>query len=230
MHIPDGFIDGTTSAAGLGLAVAGVGYASRRASAELDERLVPMAGLTTAFIFAMQLVNVPVAGGTSGHLLGGALAAILVGRWAAVLCLTVVVVAQSLVFADGGISAIGLNLLDMALLGPLVGYPAFVLARRVLPRTRAGISIAAGAAGFVGLFAGVAGFVAMYAAGGTSAVPIGTVAGAMVGVHLVIAALEAVLTGLVVGAVVASRPDLVHGAHDLRPAPPAPTPVGAGAA
>jgi cobalt/nickel transport system permease protein len=217
VHIPDGFIDGPTSLGGAAVAAVGLSVTARKAAHTLDDQQIPLAGLTAAFIFSMQMINVPVANGTSGHLLGGVLAAILVGPWAATLCATVVLLAQSLFFADGGISAIGLNLTGMALLAPLVGYPLFVAVRRMLPATRASVSAASAIAGFAGMLAAVLGFVAFYAVGGTGDVPIGTVAGAMVGVHVFIALLEGALTALVVSAVVSTRPDLVYGARDLVP-------------
>ncbi|MCL3817665.1 energy-coupling factor ABC transporter permease [Aeromicrobium wangtongii] len=215
MHIPDGFIDGPTALGGAAVAAVGLTYAARRASVLLDDKHIPLAGLTAAFIFAMQMINFPVASGTSGHLLGGALAAILVGPWVATICTAIVLVAQSLLFADGGVTAIGLNLVDMALLGPLLGYLAFLGVRRVLPGTTSSVLTAAGVAGFVGMMAAVLGFVGMYAIGATTSVPLGAVAGAMIGVHLVIAALEAFLTVAILASVLSIRPDLVHGARDL---------------
>lgn len=215
MHIPDGFIDGPTAIGGAVVAAVGLSYTARRAASQLDDKQIPLAGLTAAFIFAMQMINFPVANGTSGHLLGGALAAILVGPWAATVCTAIVLVAQSLFFADGGVTAIGLNLVDMALLGPLLGYLAFLAVRRLLPDSTSSVLTAAGVAGFVGMMAAVLGFVGMYAFGATTSIPLGTVAGAMIGVHLVIAALEAFLTVAILASVLSIRPDLVYGARDL---------------
>lgn len=215
MHIPDGFIDGPTAIGGAVVAAAGLSYTARRAADRLDDKHIPLAGLTAAFIFAMQMINFPVANGTSGHLLGGALAAILVGPWAATICTAIVLVAQSLFFADGGVTAIGPNLIDMALLGPLGGYLAFLGVRRILPSTTSSVLAAAAVAGFVGMLAAVSGFVALYAIGGTSNIDVGTVAGAMIGVHLVIAILEAFLTVVILASVLSIRPDLVYGARDL---------------
>ena len=107
MHIPDGFIDVQTSAIFAGLAAAGVATALKGARTQLDEKTAPLAGLTAVFIFAVQMLNFPVAAGTSGHLLGGALAAVLVGPWAATLALAVVLIMQGFLFADGGLTAIG---------------------------------------------------------------------------------------------------------------------------
>ena len=110
MHVPDGFIDAPVSIAAGAVAVAGVGIALRGARRELDDRTAPLAGLTAAFVFAAQMLNFPVAAGTSGHLLGGALAAILVGPYAGMLAVSVVLFLQALLFADGGLSALGVNI------------------------------------------------------------------------------------------------------------------------
>ena len=127
MHIPDGFLDGTTSlVAGL-VAIAGVAFCLRRTSQTLDERDIPVVGLVAAFVFAAQMLNFPVANGTSGHLMGGVLAAVLVGPYAGALAVTVVLVVQALLFADGGLSALGLNVVNMALIGAFGGYGIFLL-------------------------------------------------------------------------------------------------------
>src|ERR1700754_643704 len=110
MHVPDGFLNAPTSVATGAVAVAGVAVALRKAQGELDERTAPLAGLTAAFVFAVQMLNFPVGVGTSGHLMGGALAAVLVGPWTAVLCLSVVLLVQGLLFADGGLTALGTNI------------------------------------------------------------------------------------------------------------------------
>ncbi|HET6952196.1 MAG TPA: energy-coupling factor ABC transporter permease [Acidimicrobiales bacterium] len=215
MHIPDGFLDGPTSGAAAVVAAGGIGVSLRRAGQVLDERRVPLAGLTAAFVFAAQMLNFPVAGGTSGHLLGGALAAILVGPAVGAVCVSVVLVVQALLFADGGVSALGLNVVNMALVGAFGGYALFALARRVLPRTERSVVLASGlAAGAAVVLAAVA-FSVEYAVGGTGGASVAAVTSAMVGVHVVIGIGEGAVTALVVGAVLATRPDLVHGARDL---------------
>lgn len=212
MHIPDGFIGPGTSAAAGAVAVAGTALAVRKAALTMDEKRVPMAGLAAAFIFAAQMLNFPVASGTSGHLLGGVLAAVLVGPWAGALCVTVVLFVQSLMFADGGLSALGLNVVNMALVGALAGYAVFAAIRAVLPKRTASVVVAAGiAAGLAPLMA-AAGFVLEYAAGGNNAAPFGTVLGAMFGVHALIGIGEGVITAMTISSVLAVRPDLVHGA------------------
>jgi len=134
MHVPDGFLDAPTSIATGVVAVGGVALALRGARRELDDRTAPMAGLVATFVFAGQMMNFPVAAGTSGHLLGGALAAVLVGPWTAVLCLTTVLLVQGLFMADGGITALGTNITLIGIVTVVVGYGVFVLLRRLLPK------------------------------------------------------------------------------------------------
>jgi cobalamin biosynthesis protein CbiM len=226
VHAPDGFIDGPTSLAMGVLAAGGVGLCLRRAGRELEEAQIPLAGLTSAFVFAVQMLNFPVASGTSGHLLGGVLAAVLVGPWTGALCVTVVVAVQALLFADGGLTALGFNVVNMALVTALGGYLVFVGLRRVLPATRTGVAAAAGIAAGVGVVLSSIAFTLQYAVGGTGGAEPGTVGVSMVGIHALIGIGEGVITAFTVSAVLASRPDLVHGARHLaRPAPPQPEPV-----
>ena len=217
MHIPDGFIDAPTSLAFGVVAAGGVAYCLRRGSAELDERAAPLAGLTAAFVFAAQMLNFPVAAGTSGHLLGGALAAVLVGPWIGAACVAVVLLLQSLFFADGGLSALGLNVFNMALLSGFAGYLIFRGLLRVMPRRSSVVPLAAGIAAGLSVPIAALGFVGQFAIGGTvEDLSLRTVAGAMIGVHLLIGLGEGLITALTVGLVMSSRPDLVHGARDLR--------------
>lgn len=212
MHIPDGFINATTSlGAGL-VSVGGLSFALRRAREFMEERRAPLAGLLAAFIFAVQMLNFPVAAGTSGHFMGGLLAAVLVGPWVAVLIMAVVLAMQALLFADGGLTALGLNIFNLALLAPLAGWIVFIGLRKVLPSGRNGVVVASGVAAALSVLAAASGFVIQYALGGTGSAPVATVAGAMAVVHLFIGAGEGVITALAVGAVLAVRPDLVYGA------------------
>ncbi|MGW4083455.1 energy-coupling factor ABC transporter permease [Streptomyces sp. NPDC004822] len=216
MHVPDGFIDAPTSAVTGVVAAAAVAVSLRGARRELDERTAPLAGLVAAFIFAVQMLNFPVAAGTSGHLLGGALAAILVGPYTGVLCVSVVLLMQGILFADGGLTALGVNITNMAIVTTVVAYAVFRLLVKVLPRGRRSIPVASFAAALLSVPAAALAFTLMYAVGGTTDVSLGKVATAMVGVHVLIGLGEAAITALTVGAVVAVRPDLVYGARDLR--------------
>ncbi|GAB3114488.1 hypothetical protein GCM10027055_20600 [Janibacter alkaliphilus] len=217
MHVPDGFLDGPTSVATGVIAVAGVGAALWRTRGRLDEPTAPLAGLVAAFVFAAQMINFPVAGGTSGHLLGGALAAVLVGPWMATLCLAAVLVVQTLLFADGGVSAMGTNVTLFAVVGVWVGWGVFVACRSVLPRRASSVSVSAAVAAFVSVPATAAVFALLFQVGGAAPVPLDTLMAAMLSWHALIGIGEAVITFLVVSAVMATRPDLVHGAEGRRP-------------
>ena len=221
MHVPDGFFDPPLVIGGAVVAAAGVGVALRRAGRGLDDSQIPLAGLTAAYIFAVQMLNFPVAAGTSGHLLGGALAAVLVGPWVAVLCMTVVVSVQALVFADGGLTALGVNVLLLGFVSVFAGYGAYVSVRWLFRASDRAVPIAAAVGGWVGVVATAGAFVALYALGGAGEVSLRGVALAMVGVHAVIGVGEAAITMLTVAAIVGARPDLIHGAAHRPAIPPA---------
>ncbi|MFE2299679.1 energy-coupling factor ABC transporter permease [Streptomyces sp. NPDC059445] len=216
MHVPDGFINAPVSAVTGVVAAGAVAVSLRGARRELDERTAPLAGLVAAFIFAVQMLNFPVAAGTSGHLLGGALAAILVGPFTGVLCVSVVLLMQGILFADGGLTALGVNITDMAIVTTVVAYAVFRGLVKVLPRTRRSVTVASFVAALLSVPAAAVAFTLIYAIGGTTDVALSKVATAMVGVHVLIGIGEAVITALTVGAVIAVRPDLVYGARGLQ--------------
>lgn len=215
MHVPDGFLDAPTSVATGGVAVAAVGLALRGSRRELDDRTAPLAGLVAAFVFATQMVNFPVGAGTSGHLLGGALAAALVGPWTGVLVVSVVLMVQALLFADGGLTALGTNITLMGVVGVGVGWLVLIGVRAVLPKRVSSIPIAAAIGALVSVPVAAAVFTALFTVGGVADIATGTVLSAMVGWHTVIGLGEALITGLVVGSVVATRPDLVYAARPV---------------
>lgn len=225
MHVPDGFINAPVSVATGAVAAVAVAVSLRGARRELAgagqgagagaERTAPLAGLVAAFIFAVQMLNFPVAAGTSGHLLGGALAAILVGPYTGVLCVSVVLLMQGVLFADGGLTALGVNITDMAIVTTVVAYALFRGLVKVLPRGRRSVTIASFVSALLSVPAAAVAFTAIYALGGTADVPLGKVFTAMVGVHVLIGIGEAAITALTVGAVIAVRPDLVYGARGL---------------
>ncbi|MEU8822383.1 energy-coupling factor ABC transporter permease [Streptomyces sp. NPDC048636] len=230
MHVPDGFINAPVSAATGVVAVAAVAVSLRGARRELldtaggpaggagaggGERTAPLAGLVAAFIFAVQMLNFPVAAGTSGHLLGGALAAILVGPYTGVLCVSVVLLMQGVLFADGGLTALGVNITDMAVVTTVVAYAIFRGLLKLAPGRRRTVTVASFVAALVSVPAAAAAFTGLYALGGTTDVAIGKVFTAMFGVHVLIGIGEAAITALTVGAVMAVRPDLVYGARGL---------------
>jgi cobalt/nickel transport system permease protein len=209
MHVPDGFLDAPTSLATGAIAIGTVGLALRRAEREIEVSGPALPGLTAAFVFAVQMVNFPVGAGTSGHLLGGALAAALVGPWTAVLVMSTVLAVQALLFADGGLTAIGTNVTLMAVVAVAVGYGVMRAALAVLPRRPHSVVPAAAVGALCSVPAAALAFTGLYAIGGTVPVPLGPLAGAMVGWHVLIGVGEAAITAAVLAAVVATRPDLV---------------------
>lgn len=217
MHIPDGFFDAPTSAGAAILAAGAVGASLKLSKGKMESEVAPVAGLTAVFIFAAQMINFPVALGTSGHLIGGALAAILIGPWAAMLAMTVVLAVQALVFADGGLTALGLNILNMGVITVLIGYAMFAFTMKFLPKNRIGILTAAAIAAFISVPASSTGFVIQYAIGGTATFELRDVFFAVTGVHILIGLGEALITVLVVSAVLAARADLVTSARKYLP-------------
>jgi len=213
MHVPDGFLDAPTSVATGAVAVVAVGLALRGARRELDDKTAPLAGLVATFVFATQMLNFPVGAGTSGHLLGGALAAVLVGPSTALLCITVVLLVQALLFADGGITALGTNIDLMGLVTVAVGYLVFRGLQAVLPKRLSMVAPAAAVGALVSVPVAALCFTGLYAVGGQADIPLGPLVTAMVGGHMLIGVGEALITGLAVGSIVAVRPDLVHGAR-----------------
>ena len=215
MHVPDGFLDAPTSVATGVVAAAVVGVALRGARRELDDRTAPMAGLVATFVFAAQMINFPVGAGTSGHLMGGALAAVLVGPWSAVLCLTVVLLVQALLMADGGITALGTNVTLIGIVTVAVGWLVFVGLRAVLPKRTSMVAPAAAVGALLSVPVAAIVFSLLFAVGGSAPVDLSTLLTAMLAWHVLIGAGEAVVTGMVVASVVSVRPDLVRGARPL---------------
>ncbi len=212
MHIPDGFIGpGVSAAAGL-TAIAGFGLALRKARDYLSDRLVPLAALVAAFVFAAQMINFPILPGMSGHLLGGVLAAVLVGPWAGYIVVSLVLIVQALLFADGGLSALGLNIVNMSLIGAIGGYLIYRALFRLGASRLSSVPLLAGLAATVSVPLAAVGFVLEFAIGGTvNSISIGSVLWAMLGTHFLIGIGEGLITFLVVSAVMRSRPDLVYG-------------------
>lgn len=211
MHIPDGFIDLRTSAAFAAVSAVAVAGAVQGARKQLSDQSAPLAGLTAVFIFAVQMLNFPVAAGTSGHLIGAALAMVLVGPYAATLALVVVLIIQAFLFADGGLTALGLNVFNMAVLSVWVSFGTFVILKKLLPKTKTFLVFATFVSAFISVPAAALGFVAQYALGANATFSVGTVLNAMIGTHTIIGIGEAVITALTVSAVLASRSDLVYG-------------------
>jgi cobalt/nickel transport system permease protein len=211
MHIPDGFIDIKTSAAFAAASAVAVAGAVKGARRQLSEQSAPLAGLTAVFIFAVQMLNFPVAAGTSGHLIGAALAMVLVGPYAATLALVVVLIIQAFLFADGGLTALGLSIFNMAVISVWVSFAVFVLMKKIFPKTKSWLVIATFVSALISVPAAAVGFVIQYAIGANATFSVSTVLNAMVGTHIIIGIGEAIITALTVSAVLASRSDLVFG-------------------
>jgi len=204
MHIPDGFLDPRTLAGTAVMGVGAVGYATSRVKRELDEGRVPVLAAMSAFVFAAQMVNFPIAGGTSGHLLGGALLAVLFGPWAACLSLTAVLIIQALVFGDGGITALGANVFNMAVLGTLAAH----LTYRLLSRGRTGFRPAAAfVASWVSVVAAAAAAALELALAG--AIPLRVGLPAMASWHAFIGLGEGIITTVILAYLVRVRPGLL---------------------
>lgn len=210
MHMSDGLLNAPVSVVFLVVAAVGVGFALVKARADLDDRTAPMAGLVATFIFAVQMINFPILPGASGHLLGGALAAILVGPYVGALCVTIVLVVQALLFADGGLTALGANVTNMALIGTATGFLVAVALRKFAEKGKGGLAAVAFISAFVNTLLAATGFVVEYAIGGAGGVEIGKVALLMWGLHALIGIGEGLITAVTVTSVASIRPDLVH--------------------
>ncbi|GID28331.1 energy-coupling factor ABC transporter permease [Paractinoplanes brasiliensis] len=220
MHIANGIVDGPVSAVFAVLAAAALAFCVRRARNDLDDRLAPMAGLVAAFIFAVQMLNFQVLPGVSGHLLGGTLAVILVGPWVGALCVSTVLIVQCLLFADGGLTALGLNVTNMALLGTAAGYLLVAGLLRVLPRNARGLAVTAFVASVISVVVASQGFVLQYALGGTTELSLPWVSGTMAVSHTLIGIGEGLIAATTVATVAKVRPDLVYALRRFRkPAP-----------
>ncbi len=206
MHIPDGFLNVKTWAA-LDVASAGLlGISSYKAARNMKEKAVPLMGVTAAFIFAAQMLNFPVAGGTSGHFLGGVLAAVLLGPWAGFIVIAAVLIIQALVFQDGGILALGANAFNMGLIATIGGYLVYLVINRIV-KNRAGVITGSFIAAWLSVVMASAACAVELAISGTA--PLTVTLPAMVSVHALIGLGEGIITALAVGLVLAARPDLV---------------------
>ncbi|OGP56042.1 MAG: cobalamin biosynthesis protein CbiM [Deltaproteobacteria bacterium RBG_13_61_14] len=207
MHIPDGFVSNEIAVATFVVSAGAVTLALRQAKRTLEERQVPLLGVTAAFIFAAQMLNFPVAGGTSGHFMGAMLAALLVGPLPAILIMALVLLIQCLVFADGGITALGANIFNMGVVGAGGGYLIFRALQMALPKNRAGFMAAAGIAAWISIELAASACALELAFSGT--VPLDKALPAMALVHALIGIGEALITTAVLGVVLAARRDLI---------------------
>jgi cobalt/nickel transport system permease protein len=206
LHAPDGFVSVPIAIAMWIVTVIVVAYAVRRTNRQLDERAVPLLGVMAAFIFAAQMFNFPVAGGTSGHLLGGVLAAVMLGPWAGTLVMTAVVAVQALLFQDGGLVIMGANIFNMGIAGTLGGYALYRGLCALFGGEERGRLPAAGIAAWASVVAGAVAMALQLGASGV--VPLELTLPAMVGVHVLIGIGEALITVAALGFIAVTRADL----------------------
>ena len=207
MHVPDGFLSAWVSVLLWIVAIVGVGYALKRVNRELDERKVPLMGVMAATIFAGQMLNFSVTGGTSGHLMGAALAAIVLGPWAAVVVMACVVGTQALLFQDGGLLALGANIVNMGLVGVAVGYATHLTVQKLAGRQRWGLLAGGFVSGWLSIVVAALFVALQLAISGTS--PANVSVPAMGGIHMLIGIGEGLITAGALALLMAARPDLV---------------------
>ena len=208
MHIPDGFLSLAVALIGWALAVAAIAFALRQTRQQLGPKQIPLMGVLAAFIFAAQAINFPVAGGTSGHLLGGALAAVILGPWAAVLVMTSVIAVQALVFQDGGLLALGFNIVNMGILTAFAGHLVYSLTRLIGGEGRKSLLTAGALGAWLSVMAGAAATAVELTVSGTT--PLRVALPAMLGVHALIGLGEAAITVGALAFLIASRRDLLN--------------------
>ena len=208
MHIPDGFLSAGVTAATWVMAGTGVTAALRAEKAEANPTPAGVLGAVAAFVFAAQMINLPVAPGVSGHLVGATLAAVLLGPWRAVIVMAVVLTVQALLFQDGGITALGANVTDMGIAGALAGYAVAALTAKWAPSPRGRV-----AGGVLGAFAATLASAVLTALwmGLSGLYPLRPIVQVMLVTHVAIGLLEAALTGAVLATVIRWRPDLIRG-------------------
>lgn len=207
MHIPDGFLAVNTWLPAWLVSVGGLGLCLRKTSQILKERMIPLMGVMAAFIFAAQMLNFPVMGGTSGHLLGGVLAAVLLGPCAGAIVIAVVLVVQCLIFQDGGLTALGANIFNMSFVGAMGGYFIYNIIRKTAG-DNSRVILGAGIAAWLSVVAASSVCAVELAVSGTS--PLRIALPAMAGVHVLIGIGEAIITCVVLGFVIKVRPDLIY--------------------
>ena len=210
MHVPDGFINAQVSIGSGIVSFATLWAYVKNAENLVADKLIALTGMMSALIFVLQMINFPIAAGTSGHLLGGALAVVVLGPHLGIICISIVVVIQSLLFADGGLSALGINVFNMAIVTSLVGWLVITSWKKLFGE--ANISIISGSiiAGLLSVIFSSIAFVFEYALGGTVAVPLSSVLLAMLSTHLLIGLGEGIITALIVSLLLRVRSDLVY--------------------
>lgn len=209
MHIPDGFLTVPVSLLTWGIAIALIAICLKRVKAEYQERAVPLMGVCAAFVFAAQMINFPIPGGTSGHLLGGTLAGVLLGPWAGSLVMAVVFIVQSVMFQDGGLTVLGANIFNMGLIGTFGGYYLYRTIRFAIGRDRwAGMAVGVAVAAWASVV--VAATVVAFQLALSGTVPLAVALAAMIGWHALIGIGEAIISVVTVSFIWRTRPDLFY--------------------
>ncbi len=207
MHIPDGFLSNSVNAVTFVISAGACTYGVRRVNRNFGEREVPLMGVTAAFIFAAQMLNFPVAGGTSGHFLGAVFSSVLLGPWAGLIIMTIVLMVQCLGFADGGLTAIGSNIFNMGVIGALGGYSIFIFLYTLFQKSLKGFFTALAISSWFSVVMGATAASIELAISGTS--PLKVALSAMAGVHAIIGVGESIITTTAVSLILKTRPDLV---------------------
>jgi len=217
MHVPDGFINAPVSAVAGLISISSIWTATKAANRFLADKLIAIAGMMSALIFVLQMINFPVAAGTSGHLLGGTLAVIVLGPSLGILCVSIVVILQALLFADGGLSALGINILNIAIITGLIGWLVISNWKKIFGDNSSSIIIGSFIAGMISVIMSSIAFVIEYFFGGTVSVDIGSVFFAMVSSHFFIGIGEGIITALIVSLLLRVRPDMLYISREKEP-------------
>ncbi len=209
MHIPDGYLDLPITLVCAAISAVFIVLGLVQAKRYLDERHVPLMAVLTAGVFAAQLLNFPIVGGTSGHLVGGTLISVFLGPLGAVISMTIILVLQAFLFRDGGITALGANVLNMGVIGGIIGYYVYILIRRVVGRGGWGVRLGAAVGSYVSVVLGA--IACGFEIGASSLFPfgVGVTVPAMTGWHLIIGLGEALITSVIVEYVLRARPDML---------------------
>lgn len=207
MHIPDGFLSGELNAATFAVSAGVIALAIKKAGRDLEEKQIPLLGVTAAFVFASQMIQFPIFGGTSGHFLGAFFSAILLGPLNGCLVVSLVLTVQCLLFADGGFTALGTNIFNLGIIGGMGSYYLFFLIRFLLPKNRTGFLTSVALASWCSVVS--ASFFCSLELAVSGTMPLGLVLPAMTGVYSVIGIGEAFITTTVISMILASRPDLI---------------------
>ena len=217
MHVPDGFINAPVSAVAGLISISSIWTATKAANRFLADKLIAIAGMMSALIFVLQMINFPIAAGTSGHLLGGTLAVIVLGPSLGILCVSIVVILQALLFADGGLSALGINILNIAIITGLIGWLVISNWKKIFGDNSSSIIIGSFIAGVISVIMSSIAFVIEYFFGGTISVDIGSVFFAMVSSHFFIGIGEGIITALIVSLLLRVRPDMLYISREKEP-------------